>query len=125
MPSSRLVALAAVFMTACAHAAPGAVISLTEQHSATIAPGIILTYDSVNDSRCPPDVQCLVAGKIVYSFTLKQGDTLEHFTLTPTEAPYTSPAMGGKQIALADTAPPPKARAATAPHPVSIKVVAP
>ena len=87
MPSPRFVALAAVFIasTAWVHAAPGlgAIVSLTERESATVAPGAILTYDSVADSRCPPDVHCVMAGKVAYSFTLKQGDTLEHFTLSP------------------------------------------
>lgn len=129
MLSSRLVTLAAVFIAAaaCAHAAPGAgaTLSLTEQQSATVAPGAILTYVSVNDSRCPPDVQCLVAGKIVYSFTLKQGDTLEHFTLTPAEPAFTSTVLGGKRVTLAETAPPPRAKAAAGTHPVGIKIVAP
>lgn len=129
MMSTRLTALAAVFTlsTACVHAAPGAgaVISLTEHQSVMVAPGAILTYDSVNDSRCPPDVHCVMAGKVVYSFTLKQGDTLEHFTLTPAEPAFASDALGGKRIILADAAPPPKARLAATSHPVSIKVVAP
>ena len=128
MLSSRLVTLAAVFFaaTACAHAAPGAgpIVSLTERQSATVAPGTILTYDSVNDSRCPPDVQCVVAGKVVYHFTLKQGDTLEHFALTPAEPDYASPVLGGKRIALAET-PPPKAAAAATAQPVSVRIVAP
>jgi uncharacterized cupredoxin-like copper-binding protein len=125
MPSARLAALAAVFIaaTACAHAAPGAIISLAERQSATVVPGATLTYDSVEDSRCPPDVQCVVAGKVVYHFTLKQGDTLEHFALTPAAPDYTSPMLGGKRIALA-AAPPPKT-ATPAPHAVSVRVVAP
>lgn len=129
MMSTRLTALAAVFTltTACVHAAPGtgAVISLSEHQSATVAPGAILTYDSVNDSRCPPDVHCVMAGRVVYSFTLKQGDTLEHFTLTPAEPAFTSAALGGKRITLADAAPPPIAKLAASSHPVSIQVVAP
>ena len=65
MPTPRLtiMALAAslLLLAACASAAPavGSALSLTERQSVTIAPGAILTYDSVNDSRCPPDVQCL------------------------------------------------------------------
>jgi hypothetical protein len=129
MPSSRLVACAAVFVTAttCAHGAPGAgaIVSLAERHSATVAPGAILTYDSVDDSRCPPDVQCVVAGKVVYRFTLKQGDTLEQFALTPAEPAYASPALGGKRIALAEVPPPKAAAGAATMHPVSVRIVAP
>ena len=129
MPSPRFVALAAVFIasTACVHAAPGigAIVSLTERQSATVAPGAILTYDSVADSRCPPDVHCVMAGKVVYSFTLKQGDTLEHFTLSPAEPAFTSTVLNGKRVTLADTAPPPRAREAAAAHPVGVRIVAP
>lgn len=133
MPFSRLTALSATtlstlsMLAACAHAAPpaGSTLSLTERQSVTVAPGAILTYDSVADSRCPPDVQCVVAGKIAYTFTLKQGDTLEHFTLSPLEPVYTSPVLNGKRITLADTAPAPRAKLAATAHPVSIKVVAP
>lgn len=131
MPISRPPALAlaaALALSATgASAAPalGSTLSLTEHQSITVVPGAILTYDSVSDSRCPPDVQCLVAGKVVYSFTLKQGDTLEHFTLSPAEPAYVSPVLQGKRITLAGSAPPPKAKQAAASHPVSIKVVAP
>ena len=132
MPMPRLTSLsfaaAMTLLAACASStaapAPGA-MTLTERQSATVAPGAILTYDSVNDSRCPPDVQCIVAGKVIYSFTLKQGDTLEHFTLTPAEPAYTSAALGGKRIALETTPPPARAKAAGTAHPVRIKVVAP
>ena len=126
MPSPRLAALATLAtLGACAHAAPGAVFPLTEHQAATVAPGAVLTYDSVNDSRCPPDVHCVVAGKVVYSFTLKLGDTLEHFTLTPGAPAYTSAVLQGRQVALAETAPPPKAKDAAAAHPVSVTIVAP
>lgn len=134
MPFPRLPALSAatlaaatLMIAACATAAPatGTPIPLIEHQSTTVAPGAVLTYDSVNDSRCPPDVHCVMAGKVVYSFTLKQRDTLEHFTLTPGEPAYTSAVLKGQRIALADAAPPPKAQAATAAHPVSVKIVAP
>jgi len=118
-------ALALLASHAGAAPLPGSTLSLTERQSVTVAPGAILTYESVNDSRCPPDVQCLVAGKVVYSFTLKQGDTLEHFTLSPAEPAFTSTVLGGKRITLAGNAPPPPAGQAATTHPVSIKVVAP
>ena len=132
MPTPRLTSLSfaasLAAMAACAGsaAAPaGGAIALAERQNTTVAPGVILTYVSVSDSRCPPDVQCLVAGKVVYSFTLKRGDTLEHFTLTPAEPAFTSAVLNGKRVALAATAPPPKAAGAAAPHPVSVKIVAP
>ncbi|WP_332848450.1 hypothetical protein [Massilia sp. S19_KUP03_FR1] len=126
LPMLALIA-AILPLGACANGAPalGSKLSLSERQSITVVPGAILTYDSVSDSRCPPDVQCVVAGKVVYSFTLKQGDTLEHFTLSPAEPDYVSPVLQGKHIVLAETAPAPKAQQAGASHPVSIKVVAP
>jgi hypothetical protein len=133
MPVSRprLLAVAAALALFAAHAVtvaaplPGSILSMTERQSIVVAPGAILTYDSVNDSRCPPDVQCLVAGKVVYSFTLKRGDTLEHFTLSPAEPAFKSAVLNGQRVTLAGNAPPPRARQAGATHPVSVKVVAP
>ena len=57
------------------------------------------------------------------AFTLKQGDTLEHFALTPAEPAYPSPVLGGKRIALAET--PPSKSAAAAAQPVRVRIVAP
>lgn len=132
MPVSRprLLAVAAALALFAAHAVaatplPGSILSMTERQSIVVAPGAILTYGSVNDSRCPPDVQCLVAGKVVYSFTLKRGDTLEHFTLSPAEPAFTSAVLNGQRVTLAGNAPPPRAQQAGATHPVSVKVVAP
>lgn len=126
LPTLALIA-ALLPLCACVSAAPalGSKLSLTERQSITVVPGAILTYDSVSDSRCPPDVQCVVAGKVVYSFTLKQGDTLEHFTLSPAEPDYVSPVLEGKHIKLTDVVPVRKAKQAAASHPVSIQVVAP
>jgi len=125
----RALVLVAALALAAAHAGaaplPGSTLSLAERQSITVAPGAILTYDSVNDSRCPPDVQCLVAGKVVYSFTLKRGDTLEHFTLSPAELAFTSAVLNGQRVTLAGSAPAPRAKQAATAHPVSIKVVAP
>ena len=122
-----LSALSFSLLTACAAAAPtpGPTISLTEHESTTIAPGAVLTYDSVADNRCPPDVHCVMAGKVVYSFTLKQGDTLEHFTLTPAEPSYKSPVLSGQSITLAEPAAPPASHDTVAAHRVSVRIVAP
>lgn len=98
---------------------PGPTLSMTEHQSITVAPGAVLTYDSVNDSRCPPGVQCVVAGKVVYSFTLTLGEKREQFTLTPAAPAYSPAALQGKQIALADATPPLQATA------VNIRIVTP
>lgn len=123
MPVFRLPALAIVaallFLPVSAAPVPGDMMSMTEHQSITIAPGALLTYDSVSDSRCPPDVQCVVAGKVVYSFSLTVGATREQFALTPTAPAFTSIALQGKQITLADAAPPLRATV------VNIKIITP
>ena len=129
MSQPRLSALSFFLLAACVHAAPAtatatATILLIERQSVTVAPGAVLTYDSVADSRCPPDVRCVMAGKVVYSFTLTLGQAVEHFTLSPAAPAYTSAALGGTRITLADAAPPAVAKAAGAAHPISIQVVA-
>lgn len=115
------VALAAALVLLPASAAPvsGSTLSMTEHQSITVAPGAVLTYDSVNDSRCPPGVQCVVAGKVVYSFTLTLGETREQFTLTPAAPSFSPAALDGKQIALADATPPLQATT------VKIRIVTP
>ncbi|MDQ2820785.1 MAG: hypothetical protein M3Y65_10375 [Pseudomonadota bacterium] len=119
---SVLVVMAAQAVVAAgSSAAPasGTTLSMMEHQSVTVAPGAVLTYDSVNDSRCPPDVQCVVAGKVVYSFTLTLGATREQFTLSPAAPVFTPAALQGKQVALADAIPP---RLATA---VNIRIITP
>jgi hypothetical protein len=124
--SAWIIAAALPLLAACAAAAPapgGSTLSMTEHQSITVAPGAVLTFDSVNDSRCPPGVQCVVAGKVVYSFTLKTGDAREQFTLTPAAPAFTSAALQGKQITLGDVAPP--AREKQAVNAVIIQIVTP
>jgi hypothetical protein len=122
-PALAVIAAMAMLPVTAGAAAPPGTISMTEHQSITVASGAVLTYDSINDSRCPPGVQCVVAGKVVYSFTLTLGETREKFSLTPAEPAFTSAVLQGRQITLADAAPPPRATpAATA---VSIRIVSP
>lgn len=129
MPLSRnpmlaiLVAMAALPGCSGAAATPDSTLSMTEHQSITVAPGAVLTYDSVNDSRCPARVQCVVAGKVVYSFTLALGEKREAFTLTPAEPAFTPAALQGRQITLATASPPPGAQPATTA--VTIRIITP
>lgn len=120
MPALAIIA-ALIFHPAHADAppAPGSTLSMTEHQSITVAPGAVLTYDSINDSRCPAGVQCVVAGKVVYSFTLALGTRREQFTLTPGAPAFTSAALQGRQITLVDTAPPARITA------VNVRIVTP
>ncbi|TFW28733.1 hypothetical protein [Massilia horti] len=92
-----------------------------------LAPGIALAYDNVSDSRCPPDVRCMWAGKLSFEFSLKTPDGNEAFSLSPEQPTYISPALHGARIVLDTQAvPPPRAsQAAPAPTPVTLKVLSP
>jgi len=85
-------------LTACASG--GAARSVALGQSFTMQPGERVTLpgtatlryvELVNDSRCPPDVQCIRAGDATLAFEFtRAGDVATKFTLntdTPTSAP--------------------------------------
>jgi hypothetical protein len=124
----------ALAVSACA--APGGAqqmrqgsFQLVPHQVADLAPGVALAYDKVNDSRCPPDVQCMWAGTVSYLFSLKTPESAEVFELSPAKPEYTSPALHGARIVLDQQAIPPvrpaqaAQAAAPAPHPVTLKLV--
>jgi hypothetical protein len=78
--------------------------TLTTGAKLALAPDLVLQLDGVEDSRCPPGVQCIWAGKLGYRFSLRQAQGApDSFELTPAE-PAAKPALlGGRRIAL-DTA---------------------
>ncbi|HEY0060552.1 MAG TPA: hypothetical protein VGC21_00445 [Telluria sp.] len=83
-----------------------------------------LRYDAVNDSRCPPDVQCIQAGEISYQFTLKGAGGDESFALTRAKPSYEASKNAGVRVELGQAAEPPRV-AASAPvpaHPVTITI---
>jgi hypothetical protein len=127
LPSLCAVALAPT-LGGCASAGPPPMkpgsLRLVPQQSVELAPGTTLTYDSVSDSRCPPDVKCIWAGKLSYQFTLKGPGASDTFSLGPDKLEYTSPALHGAHVVLDDKAIPPAraAQATPAPHPVTLKV---
>jgi len=104
---------ACIALAACA--APAAprlgAVTLARGASAELAPGIILTFEAVDDSRCPPGVQCVWAGRLMYRFSIRRaGDAAEAFTLSPSESEAAPEALGGRRIRL-DTAAIPAAAA--------------
>jgi hypothetical protein len=122
----------ALTLGACASAGPAhrmnqASVHLLPQQSVELAPGATLTYDSVSDSRCPPDVKCIWAGTLAYQFSLTTPGATEAFALGPARLEYTSPALHGARIVLDDQAIPPArpSQAAPAPHAVTLKVSTP
>lgn len=88
-------------------------VALLPQTSTTLAPDTVLRFDRVDDSRCPPDVVCITAGKIVYQFTLIFPAGVEPFGLEPAAPSYTSVQRPELVISLATD--PPPARPTNAP----------
>lgn len=89
------------------HKHPGTV-ALLPQTSTTLAPDTVLRFDRVDDSRCPPDVFCITAGKIVYHFTLIFPVGVEPFVLEPAARSYKSVQKPALVITLSNDPPPPQ-----------------
>lgn len=79
-------------------------VTLAMGNSATLRPGLSISFDRVDDSRCPQGVQCVWAGQLVYRLTL-HAKADEPFTLSEREPAFTSPT--GVSVHLANTEPPP------------------
>jgi hypothetical protein len=110
-----------LIMASCTAATPketamDATLTLQPEASAAVAPAATLRFDKVEDSRCPPDVRCISAGKLLYHFTLTAPAGKESFALEQDKPTYASSALPGVRIALAPAAPP-AARPSTAAGP--------
>ena len=83
---------------------PAGPFTLERGASLDLAPGLTLTFESVDDSRCPPGVQCVWAGRLGYRFSIRRGnDAPESFTLSPAQPEAAPGALAGRRILL-DTA---------------------
>jgi len=125
---SSVIALA-LALGACTVAPPNrqaglAPFNLLPHERIDLASGVTLTYDSLSDSRCPPDVKCIWAGKLSYQFTLTSGGASEPFALGPGQSTYAPAALPGQRIVLDEAAIPPARQSQAAPvdHPVTLKV---
>jgi hypothetical protein len=102
-----LLPVACIALAACAAPAaprPAGSFTLERGASAELAPGVTLTFDAVDDSRCPPGVQCVWAGRLNYRFSIRRGgDAPESFTLSPAQPEAAPGALAGRRILL-DTA---------------------
>ena len=96
--------------------------TLLPQKSVEVAPGATLRYDGANDSRCPPDVQCVSAGEIAYTFTLTGGTGAESFALTKKNPGFDATTVKGVRVTLGQTEEPPR-RPTTASAPVVVMPV--
>jgi hypothetical protein len=125
-----LLAFATLVLAGCASPAaapPDRHLTLAERESAVLGPQLTLTYDGISDSRCPPDVKCIWAGKLSYQFRLTGAAGAESFSLGPDQPAYSAAALHGARIVLDLAAVPPAraAQASAATHPVTLKVIAP
>ena len=102
-----LLPAACIALAACAAPAlpkPAGTFTLERGASAELAPGVTLSFDSVDDSRCPPGVQCVWAGRLGYRFSIRRGsDAAESFTLSPAQPEAAPGVLGGGRLLL-DTA---------------------
>lgn len=112
---------ACLIVASCSAATPketamDATVTLQPEASTTVAPAATLRFDRAEDSRCPPDVRCITAGKLLYHFTLSAAGGKESFALEQDKPSHTSSTVPGVRIALLP-APAPAARPSTAAGP--------
>jgi len=129
-PLAALVAMAlALLLAGCATPPPpDAVYPLRPEQSVVVARGLVLTYDSFSDSRCPANTRCIWAGRLIFRFLVDGPDGVEEFTLSPDQPVAMPEALHGACVTL-DTSVIPPARAAgtTRPSdviPVTLKISA-
>jgi len=121
---------AAIALAACA-APPGPglhgsrAFALEPGASVELASGTTLRFDAAEDSRCPPGVACVWAGKLTCRFSLLRGGaTLEAFALAPGDTGHATVLLDGARLALDEsTLPPPATPGAIANHRVTVKLL--
>lgn len=91
--------------------------NVTLQPERTVAVGpSSLRYDGVQDSRCPPNMNCVWAGELAYKFTLSGPAGQEMFGLTAAKPAFVATTVPGVTIALSQADMP---RVAVADKPVT------
>ena len=99
-------------LAGCAAAPPqDAVYPLRPEQRVALAHGLVLTYDSFSDSRCPANTRCVWAGRLIFRFLIDGPDGVEEFTLGPDQPTAAPAALHGARGVL-DTSALPPARAA-------------
>jgi hypothetical protein len=112
-PLAALVAAVSMpILAGCATPPPqDAVYPLRPEQSVALGRGIVLTYDSYSDSRCPANTRCIWAGRLMFRFLIEGPDGVEEFTLGPDQPTAAPAALHGARVTL-DTSAIPPARAA-------------
>lgn len=114
-------------LTGCTTAPPqDAVYPLRPEQSVTLAHGLVLTYDSYSDSRCPANARCVWAGKLIFRFLIDGPNGVEEFTLGPDQPTALPAALHGARVVLdMSSIPPARAAGTLKPNdviPVTLKV---
>ena len=106
-----------------------ATITLLPAASAALTPAATLRLDRIDDSRCPPDVRCITAGKLRFHFTLDGSAGSEQFALDKDAPSFASARISGLRIALAPfeapAARPSTAAGAALAFPVTLSISSP
>ncbi|MES2900757.1 MAG: hypothetical protein V4723_13600 [Pseudomonadota bacterium] len=125
----RATALALLLLAGCATSTidepvKPATISLVPGADAPLSSSVTLRFDSIADSRCPPNVLCVWAGTVAYHFTLSSRKGKEAMRLEMGDS-FDSVHLPGVRIELGSAFPGPvKALGETSsPHPVSLSIV--
>ena len=119
---------AGLLLAACAPAPiRSATYVLRPAQSVKVAHGVTVTYDSFSDSRCPPNAECIWAGRLAFRFLLDGPDGDTEFTLGPDHPVETPAALQGGSIVLDPSAIPPARAGNTArlpdALPVTLKII--
>lgn len=81
-------------------------VTVTTQHPVTFTDGLKLTLNTINDSRCKPDVQCIWAGELAPEFSATGGALGKAVFMlnlgtvrssTTTQGPYTFTLIGATE----------------------------
>jgi hypothetical protein len=108
----RLAVLLMTILAGCAAPPPqDAVYPLRPEQRVALAHGLVLTYDSFSDSRCPANTRCVWAGRLIFRFLIDGPDGVEEFTLGPDQPTAAPASLHGARVVL-DTSAIPPARAA-------------
>jgi len=94
-------------------------VTLLPERSVAVGPTVMLRYDGVADSRCPPGVHCVWAGELAYKFTVSGAGGKESFGLTSARPAFDASVVPGLRVALENNPAPPvqPANAPAAPAP--------
>jgi hypothetical protein len=131
-PMRHLFALPVLCATLVSCAAPAAprparTFMLERGARAEVAPGITITFEAVDDSRCPPGVLCVWAGKLSYRFSIRRGGAApDTFSLSPGQPGAAPAVLGGRRIVLDEGAiPAPPAPAASVQYRATFAILPP